>query len=297
MNIKMIAMDMDGTLLRSDDTISDKTKEILIDLQAQGTKLVLASGRSHRRMLQYAKELRMNEYGGWLIEVNGIALYNTATDERDVSGRMKMEDARKLFRYFQQFPVEISAYLDAEMYDYIPEWMMEEKRAYKKAMNLPEDHPLTGGAFLFIYDARNGYPDIHMIQDAEGLDQDVNKICVSYQPEVIAQVSEQARKDLGNDYWLGLTSPKWLEILNKGVNKGTALTRLMEKLQIDKSSCIAFGDGENDLDMLEAAGMGIAMGNALDGVKAKADFVTASNNEDGIYEALRCIIDENPHTI
>lgn len=293
MKIKMIAMDMDGTLLRHDDTISTKTKEILMELQRQGTTLVLASGRSHRRMLQYAKELEMDRYGGWLIEVNGIARYDVATNQRYVSGRMPIEDAQEIFRYFQQYPVEIIGNLDAEMYDYIPEWMMEEKVAYMKEHQLPSDHPYTGGAFKFVYDARNGYPDIYYIQKAAELDKEVNKMCITYHPEVIAKVEKQARIDLGDQYWLGLTSPKWLEVMMKNVSKGHSLKYLMDQLNIDAKDVVAFGDGENDLEMLQCAGTGIAMGNALDILKEHADCITATNNEDGIYFALKSILDEN----
>ena len=292
MNIKMIAMDMDGTLLRSDDTLSQQTKDLLIELQKNGTKLVLASGRSHRRMLQYAKELQMDQYGGWLIEVNGIATYDVANNKRYVNGRMPIADAQKLMRYFQQYKVEIIGNLDAEMFVYIPEWMMSEKIAYMQEHQLPSDHPYTGGAFKFVYDARNGYPDIYYIQSAEELTKEVNKICITYHPEVIAKVEQQARKDLGNDYWLGLTSPKWLEVMMKNISKGHSLQQLMQKFNIDAKDVIAFGDGENDLEMLQTAGTGIAMGNALDVLKQQADKVTLSNNEDGIYFAIKSILDE-----
>ena len=292
MQIKMIAMDMDGTLLKSDDTISQQTKDLLIELQKKGTKLVLASGRSHRRMLQYAKELQMDQYGGWLVEVNGIATYDVANNKRYVNGRMPIEDAQKLMRYFQQYQVEIIGNLDAEMFVYIPEWMMSEKLAYCKEHQLPSDHPLTGGAFKFVYDARNGYPDIYYIQRAEELIKEVNKICITYHPEVIEKVEKQVRKDLGNDYWLGLTSPKWLEVMMKNISKGHSLQQLMQKFDIDAKDVIAFGDGENDLEMIQSAGIGIAMGNALDVLKQQADKVTLSNNEDGIYFALTSILDE-----
>ena len=287
MKVKMIAMDMDGTLLKSDDTISQQTKDLLIKLQEEGTKLVLASGRSHRRMLQYAKELKMDIYGGWLIEVNGIAFYDVANDKRYVNGRMPIADAQKLMRYFQQYPVEIIGNLDAEMFVYIPEWMMEEKLAYMKEHQLPSDHPYTGGAFKFVYDARNGYPDIYYIQKAEELSKEVNKICITYHPEVIAKVEQQARKDLGNDYWLGLTSPKWLEVMMKNISKGYSLQQLMQKFAIEPKEVIAFGDGENDITMLRTAGIGVAMGNAEPSVKAAADYVTVTNNEAGVAAAIR----------
>ena len=195
-------------------------------------------------------------------------------------------------RYFQQYQVEIIGNLDAEMFVYIPEWMMSEKLAYCKEHQLPSDHPLTGGAFKFVYDARNGYPDIYYIQRAEELIKEVNKICITYHPEVIEKVEKQARKDLGNDYWLGLTSPKWLEVMMKNISKGHSLQQLMQKFDIDAKDVIAFGDGENDLEMIQSAGIGIAMGNALDVLKQQADKVTLSNNEDGIYFALTSILDE-----
>lgn len=292
MDIKLIAMDMDGTLLQHDDTLSLKTKQLLIELQKQGVLLVLASGRSYRRMLQYAKELEMDRYGGWLIEVNGIALYDVANNQRYVKGRMPIQDARSIMAYFQQFPVEIIGNLDAEMYDYIPEWMMAEKLAYCKKHQLPSDHPLTGGAFKFVYDARNGYPDIYYIQKPEELVKEVNKICITYHPEIIAKVEKQARIDLADQYWLGLTSPKWLEVMMKDVSKGHSLKKLLEQLQIDAQNVIAFGDGENDLEMLQCAGIGVAMGNALESLKQQADRITTTNDEDGIYFALKSIIDE-----
>lgn len=288
----MIAMDMDGTLLHHDDTISTQTKDLLIQLQKQGVTLVLASGRSHRRMLQYAKELQMDQYGGWLIEINGIATYDVTTNQRNVQGRMPIDQAQKLFRYFQQYDVEIIGNLDAEMFDYIPDWMMQEKLDYCKKHQLSADHPLTGGAFRFVYDARNGYPDIYYIKTAEELNKEVNKICITYHPEVIAQVEKQARIDLQDEYWIGLTSNKWLEVMMKGVSKGTSLQRLMQQLQIKKENVIAFGDGENDLEMLQCAGIGVAMDNALPLLKQHATIVTKTNNEDGIYHALMSILDE-----
>ena len=78
MTIKLIAMDMDGTLLRSDNTISQNTKNILLEAQKKGIILALASGRSYAKLLPYAQQLQMQKYGGYLIEVNGMAVYDLA---------------------------------------------------------------------------------------------------------------------------------------------------------------------------------------------------------------------------
>ena len=126
MNIKLIAMDMDGTLLKSNNKISDKTKEILLRVQEKGIRLALASGRSYCKLMEYAKELQMDVYGGYLIEVNGMAIYDVKEQKRHIRKRMPREDAQQIFRYFQQFKVEIIGHLDDGMYDYNPKEILEE---------------------------------------------------------------------------------------------------------------------------------------------------------------------------
>ena len=102
----MIVMDMDGTLLTSDNTISPKTKEMLLQVQKQGVRLVLASGRSYCKLLEYAKELQMDTYGGYLLEVNGLILYDLSTGERHIRKQMGRREMEEIFTYFQQWDVE-----------------------------------------------------------------------------------------------------------------------------------------------------------------------------------------------
>ena len=131
MDIKLIAMDMDGTLLKSNNQISEKTKEILLRVQKKGIRLALASGRSYCKLMEYAKELQMDIYGGYLIEVNGMAIYDVKEQKRHIRKRMPKEDAQHIFRYFQQFKVEIIGHLDDGMYDYNPKEVLE---AIEKAL-------------------------------------------------------------------------------------------------------------------------------------------------------------------
>lgn len=286
MNIKLIAMDMDGTLLKCNNKISSKTKEILLRVQEKGIRLALASGRSYCKLMEYAKELQMDVYGGYLIEVNGMAIYDVKEQKRYIRKRMPREDAQQIFRYFQQFKVEIIGHLDDGMYDYNPKEILEEKKQYILEHHLPEDMPYTGGAFAFVYDNRKGYPNIHYIQSSEEILSDVNKISVTYHPEVMEKISETAAKDLKDKYWVGRTTKKWLEIMIKDVTKASGLNELCEKLGISLENVMAFGDGENDIEMLKECGIGIAMANALPIVKEIADDVTLSNEKDGIEQAI-----------
>lgn len=287
MTIQLIAMDMDGTLLNKENRILDKTKEILIRAQQKGIILVLASGRSYSRLLPYARELMMDRYGGFLIEVNGVAIYDIKNQKRYVYGKMPKENAQELFTYFNQWNVEIMGQMDRGMYDYNPKSILLEKKEYRKKHKLPDDYPWTGATFSFLGDARDGYPDIRYITKKEEITEDINKIIVTYWPEYMEEVARIAKAELSNKYWVGLTSDKWLEILMPNITKGYGLTKLSQILNIPYKNMMAIGDGENDLEMIRLAGIGIAMDNALSIVKENADDVTLSNNENGVYEAIK----------
>ena len=285
--IQMIVMDMDGTLLTSDNRISSRTKELLLRVQSQGVRLVLASGRSYCKLMEYAEELHMDAYGGYLLEVNGLILYDLASGKRHIRKQMGRSEMEELFTYFRQWDVEIMAQFDDGLFDYNPESVLKEKAEYRKKHKLSDDYPWTGGAFALLADNRKGYPKIHYINTWEEIDRSINKVSVAYHEDVMAEVSAQAKRDLQDRYWLGLTTPKWLELMPLGITKGSGLTALAEMLDIPMHDVMAFGDGENDIEMLQAAGIGIAMGNAMPEVEAAADEVSSGNNEDGIAEALQ----------
>lgn len=284
--IKLIATDMDGTLLRSDNTISEKTKQILREAQKQGIRLVLASGRSYRKLMEYAQELEMPKYGGFLIEVNGTAVYDLNKQKRTRYHELKKKDAIRIFDALKPLEVEIMGLGDDSLYDYIPQSMISLKQEYRQKHQLPNDYPWTAGAFSIVFDNRVGYPNQYMIQSGEEFPEGLNKIAAIHEAEVLNAKMEQIKAALSQDYWLGLTSPAYLEIMEKGVSKGNALEMLCEQLHIDMSEVIAFGDGENDIEMLKKAGTAVVMENALAAVKEYADMICASNEKDGIAEAL-----------
>ncbi len=291
MTVKLIVTDMDGTLLRSDNTISQYTIDVLTQAQKQGMRLVLASGRNYRKLLPYAKQLQMERYGGYLIEVNGMAVYECCNDHRTRYYEMKGQEVKKIFTKLLPYEVEMQAMGDDFIYDYIPESMMAEKIRYRKEHHIPDDWPWTGGAFTFIMDNRIGYPHQVTIHCADELPPTMNKLAVSHLPERMHKLLPAIRKELENDYWIGLTSPGWLEVMPKGVTKGAALQRLCASLNIDADSVVAFGDGDNDLEMLEWAGHGVAMANGLDSVFAIANEICPSNEADGVAQTIAQYVD------
>lgn len=229
----------------------------------------------------------MDTYGGYLLEVNGLILYDLSTGERHIRKQMGSREMEEIFTYFRQWDVEIMAQFDDGLFDYNPKSVLQEKASYRREHKLPEDFPWTGGAFALLADNRKGYPHIYYIDSWKEIDRSINKVSIAYYADVMTQVSAQAKKDLKDSYWLGLTTPKWLELMPLGITKGSGLQALTELLHIPMANVMAFGDGENDIEMLQAAGIGIAMENAMEEVKAAADDITAGNNNDGIAAALR----------
>ena len=116
---------------------------------------------------------------------------------------------------------------------------------------------------------------------------DVNKIALLHSPLRLSEVLPLIRSRLKPELQALLVKPNWLEILPAGISKGTALKHIMAETGISKDEVLAFGDGENDIDMIQTAGYGIAMGNAFPNVRDAAFAVTASNNQDGIAKALK----------
>lgn len=282
-----IVMDMDGTLLDPNNKILPETKEALIACQKQGTKLVLASGRSYTRLLSYAKELEMDVYGGYLLEVDGIAYYDVQKDERHVLKQMYKEDVEPVFAYLMHKNCETMAVFNDGLFDYIPDPIMEKKKALRNSQEYPEDFPWTGGPWSWLADMRDGYPKITYIKDLSEIQYPVNKIQTIEDEQVTTQLALDIQNEFKDQYEVFRTCPRELEVLPKGYSKGATLVRMMDMLGWDKDKVFTFGDGENDVSMFGVVTHSFAMGQALDYVKEKAAHVTKSNVEQGIVAALK----------
>ena len=175
--------------------------------------------------------------------------------------------------------------LDSTIYDWIPDSLRELKRQYRIEHQIPEDVPWTGGVFALIADQRKGYSEIYDIPGVEAIQCPVNKMTFCHTPERLSLLYGTLLQTLGHKYNFVRTSPQWIECTPKSVSKGNAIRMLQKQLNISSEQTIIFGDGENDLSMFDC-GHAVAMGNAMDTVKAQADEITLDNNHDGIAEVL-----------
>lgn len=287
MNIKAIVMDMDGTLLNSKDQIPSKTREALIECQKKGIKVILASGRNYGRIKPYLDELEIEKYNGLLIEINGIATFDFETMERTILRQMKSDEVYPIFSYLMTLNVESIAVYDDGLFDYMPREIYEMKKELRKTLNLPEDYPWTAGAWNWFADMRGGYPRQKFVQRVDEIDCAINKFQILQEKEVLDDIEKQLVQKYSDKFEVFRTTPRQIEMGPKGYTKGDTLLRIMNKYGWSKDEVFVFGDGGNDISMFKQTNYSFAMGQALDTVKKEAKYVTLSNDEVGIYEALK----------
>lgn len=262
---KMIVADIDDTLINSDFAITKLTKEALIEAQKKGIKVVLCTGRPTKGIEKFADELMLDKFGGYLIAFNGANIVDAKDGSIIYENNVDVEQLHKL----RDLAVENNVGL----------------HTYSKTHILAEDE------FKYTKHESNlvGIP-IKVVKNLkETVKTPVVKAIMVAEPSVLNSIDGNVlpkTKDLSCTY----SKPYFLEFMNKGVDKGLSLKHLCDKLNIKASEVIAFGDSQNDIPMLKFAGKSVAMGNSADEIKEVADFVARTNNEDGIYHALKMFL-------
>ena len=269
MDIKTIALDIDGTLLDINGNIMPKTKKSLLELQDQGIHLILASGRPVKSMLKLADELGLHDYHGVILSNNGSIGYDTKNHKIIFDTPIDKELAMEILKSFKGkkiYPmVEAGDYfLVNDVYSGFVTWNGE-------IHNIMEKEARTGDYLL---------KEVEAIEDH--IDDHVNKILTIVEPAEIEKVIKENKKIFGDKIHVVQTSPYFMEFVRPESNKAYGLG----KLNIDPETLMSFGDSMNDKELVEYAKYGVAMGNAQDGVKDVAYHVTSDHNSEGIYEAL-----------
>lgn len=263
MNCKLIAMDLDGTLNNDQKQITEKTKKALMWAQESGIRLALASARPSPGLFRERDVLHLREFGGILMSYNGGRIVEAASNRTLFETCMDIENARSVLRLLEKLPV--TPILDDGVRFYVTD----------------------KNGFKVDYECRNNAMSCVEKQNlADFLNFAPIKILMSVRENEIASVQKQIAAVLPASLTVVQTAAFYLEIIPHNINKGQGLREICRLLGISPQQTIAFGDAENDIPMLHAAGMGVAMGNAAESVKAAADRVTISNNRDGIAFAL-----------
>ena len=270
---KVIILDIDGTLTNTKKIITEKTKESLKKAQANGALLILASGRPTQGLIEYAKQLDMHKNNGLLVSFNGAEVINVQTHEVLYKKQMSANDAKAVLKHIENFNVK--AIIDKDDYMYVKDvydWNIKTKEGYKNMLQ---------------YESRgNKYKLCEVESLIDFVDFDVNKILTCGDYDYLHENYEAMMVPFKDKLNCVFTGPVYFEFTAKNVDKAKALDSVLIPLGYTKEDMIAFGDGHNDKTMVEYAGVGVAMANAVIDLKEVADVITDSNDEDGIANYL-----------
>lgn len=275
MAIKLIALDLDGTLLTTDKRLTGRTRKALSVCAAKGIHIVPATGRAGNGIPKEIVELPGVRYA---ITANGAAMIDLENGRQIGSFCIPWRKAAELAGTVSEYPVMCDAYINGR-------GKCEERFLYEL-----EDYGLQPEICRLIRATRDLVPDLKAyIIDNQC---EVDKINLIFKKSELKNgLKEKIRPVFEHDSKILVTSstPFNLELNDRNATKGGGLSFLSSYLGLKKEEMMAFGDGENDITMLQTAGVSVAMGNGIPLLREQADFVTGSNDQDGVAAAIEAL--------
>ncbi|WP_294531246.1 Cof-type HAD-IIB family hydrolase [uncultured Fusobacterium sp.] len=262
MKIKAIALDLDGTLLSSEKKISDINKTVLKYLENKGVKIFIVTGRTYVSAKPFVTELGIDSY---IIAYNGAKVVDYKNDEVVFELPLEEKISKKVIELGKERGFHINLYQDNKWYVENLESLETQHYAkhtgltpIKKSFDTFEDYNMTK---ITIQDMNNS--------------KEFNEFC------------NELKRVFGNNVYTAKSQKFLFEILNKNVNKGLILEKVLKNYDISVEECVAFGDANNDLEMLTVVGYGVAMGNSDLELKSKVKYVTDTNDNNGVAKFLK----------
>lgn len=259
----LLVLDLDGTLTNSKKEISPRNLQTLLRLQQNGVRLVLASGRPTFGIAPLADALHMKEYGGFILSYNGSEIIEWATG-RLLYKNLLPDDV---------LPVLYTAAVrnNQAILTYNNEYILTEN---------PDNEYVHKEAFL-------NRMKIRAVDDfLEAAPRPLPKCLIVGDPDRLIRTEAELSLRLQGQISVYRSEPYFLELVPMGIDKAQSLSVLLDKLGLTREAMVAMGDGYNDLSMIKFAGMGVAMANAQEPVKQAAEYITLSNDEDGVAAAV-----------
>ncbi|QNU65913.1 HAD family phosphatase [Ruminiclostridium herbifermentans] len=269
---KLVAIDLDGTLLDSTKEISARNKKAIASAIEKGVKIVICSGRVYSGARLYAKQIGSKDP---IIACNGAVITEKIDGRIIYSNYLHTEACLRINDIFHKHDLYFHVYAGDTMYT--EKLAFTSLKYFEKNKTLPEEDRV----------------DIEVVKDmAAKLKSISGKVLKFVAVSDNRELLKIARYEIEQLKDVDVMSSNYdnFEVLQKGVNKGDALKRLSEYLNIPPSEMIAIGDNENDISMFKYAGLSVAMENGEDFAKEAAQYVTASNNDDGVALAIERFI-------
>ena len=267
MKYKMIVLDLDGTLTNNKKEITPRTKQALMQAQAAGVHVVLASGRPTYGIVPLAEELKLKDNGGYILAFNGGKIIDCTNNEVLFEQKLDEQLVPILFQEAQKAGMEILTYQGEGI-----------------AATNKDDEYVQHEAFI------NKMPVMQYDDFLNQLVYPINKCLIVGDPTPLHELEIRLAKELEGKMDVYRSADFFLECVPLGIDKARSLDRLISSLSISREEVIACGDGYNDLSMIRFARLGVAMANAAKDIQSEADFVTLSNEEDGVAHVIERFI-------
>ena len=268
MGIRMVALDLDGTALNSAGKLSERTKNAFARASEKDVHIVVSTGRSYRSLPEEARKLPYIEYA---ITSNGAHINLMSTGESVYDSFLSEKAVREVAKLYKELDCEIEvfidgqAYMDKSYYDYIREYGL----AYRNVEYVLWSRKPVEGITGLMLENSDCIENVNFcFKSTDDLE--------SYRAKVEAIPEATITSSFANN----------LEVGGPHTSKRTALIRLLEMTGVDRSELMCCGDAPNDIAMIEYAGIGVAVGNAWGGTKDHADYITGTNDEDGVAQAI-----------
>ena len=263
MTEKALVLDIDGTLTNSAKEITPVTKTAIQNLMKRGQKVILASGRPTPGMRRYEEELELQKYGGYLLSFNGARIVDCHSGEIIYQRILPLTILPGLYGFAKKNGCGLITYLGNEVISAFPV-----------------------DKYVEIEARINGLPVREVSNFLNFVDFDINKCLMTADPEKAEIFEEELREKYGHIASIYRSEPYFIEIMPKDVDKAASLDKMLPSIGIARENTVCCGDGFNDISMIRYAGVGVAMGNAQQPVKDAADYITATNDEDGLVRVI-----------
>lgn len=264
MKYQLLVLDLDGTLTNSKKEISKPTLDALIEIQEAGKKVVLASGRPTFGVSPLADQLHLERYGSYILSFNGARIIDCRSGKIIYNKTIPKDVIPAIYEIASHYPVDILGYTTETILS-----------------------GLHGNNYSIVEAAINKLPRKSVTNFCElVMNQDNNKFLLTGDPDVIAQAKEEMCAKFRGLLNIYCSEPFFLEIMPQNIDKAYSLQKLLSSIGLSADQMICCGDGYNDVTMIEYAGLGVAMENAQTIVREKADFITKSNDDDGILYVI-----------
>ncbi len=264
--VKLIAIDLDDTLLNTKKDITNENKAAIKKALEKGIKIVIASGRPFFRVSQILKELVIDNEKNFVISYNGGYVSNGCNTVIIKKEFLNNNETIDIVNEINKYNLNFTIYIDDDIYTLGIKEEIREKLVFK-GINFKKITP----------------EEISKLAH-------VNKIIIADTEERIKECVEKIKADMSHKYNVVRSTPNFLEFLPKNANKGIALKALVEYLKLDEKEIAAIGDEENDLSMMEYAKYKIAMANANPILLEQATFITLDQEHSGVAKAIEYLL-------